>query len=424
MNVPFQLRYLLYLLGLHAVLVALVYWLFREQKVWFFVAEVGMLLSLGVGIWLFRQFRQPSEFIAAGIEAIRDQDFTIKFVPTGTREVDELIRVYNLMIDQLRLERTRQREQQFFLENLIDATPIAILILDFDERIARLNPKAERLLGQRAESVAGKLIPELDHPLLTQLKGLVSGETRTIRSNGGETYRVLRSHFMDRGFARAFLLIEELTREILETEKAAYGKVIRMMAHEVNNSVGAVNSILDVAQGYLEAPDVRHALRVAHERNERLGGFMRRFADVVRLPVPNPQRTDLAGIVRNVVELMQPQAEARGVVLTLETVPVERSFDVAQLEQVLVNILKNALEACAPEQRVDVVLEAETLTIRDNGYPIPDEVAVNLFNPFFSTKPTGQGIGLTLTREILHNHGWTFSLRTHPDGWTRFVIRW
>jgi signal transduction histidine kinase len=424
MKLPFQTRYLLYLFALHAALVGLIFWLLRENKLGFIAAEAGILLSLGVGVWLFRQFRQPSEFIATGIEAIRDQDFTVKFVPTGTREVDELICVYNLMIDQLRLERTRQREQQFFLENLLAAAPIAILIFDFDERVATLNPAAEALLGLRSEAVAGKTQDELAHPLLAQLAGLVSGETRTVKVNGVETYRVLRSHFMDRGFARSFLLIEELTREILETEKAAYGKVIRMMAHEVNNSVGAVNSILDVAQGYLDAPDVKHALRVAHERNQRLGRFMRRFADVVRLPVPNRQRADLAEVVRNVAQLLQPQAEARGVGLTVETVPVELTFDVEQIEQVLVNVLKNALEACGPGQRVEVVVNAEALTIRDDGYPIPEEVAANLFNPFFSTKPDGQGIGLTLTREILHNHGWAFSLRSGTDGWTAFVIRW
>ncbi len=424
MKLSFQTRYLLYILAVHAVVVALIFRLLREKALWFIAAEVGVALSLVAAIWFFRQFREPSEFIASGIEAIRDQDFTVKFVPTGNEAVDELIRVYNLMIDQLRHERTRQREQQFFLENLVEAAPIAILIFDFDGRIASANPRARTLLGQKLADLLGKLPGETAHPLLREFPTLESGEARTVKISGVETYKLSHSHFMDRGFARSFVLIEELTREILESEKAAYGKVIRMMAHEVNNSIGAVNSILDVTQSYLEVPDVKHAVRVAHERNQRLATFMRRFADVVRLPEPNLHPANLTELARNVTQLMQPQAQVRGVVLTFRATdePVMRPADVGQLEQVLVNVLKNAMEACQPGQAVELVVSPGTLTVRDNGQPIADDVAVRLFNPFFSTKPDGQGIGLTLAREILLNHGFSFSLKTGADGWTAFVI--
>jgi signal transduction histidine kinase len=424
MKLPFQTRYLLYILAVHAVIVALIFVLLREKAVWFIAAEVGVAISLVAAIWFFRQFREPSEFIASGIEAIRDQDFTVKFVPTGNEAVDELIRVYNLMIDQLRLERTRQREQQFFLENLVEAAPIAILIFDFDGRISAINPAARALLDRKLADLLGKFPDETGHPLLQEFSTLQSGEARTVKISGVETYKLRRSHFMDRGFARDFLLIEELTRDILESEKAAYGKVIRMMAHEVNNSIGAVNSILDVSQAYVEAPDVQHALRVAHERNQRLGTFMRRFADVVRLPAPNLQPADVTDLARNVTRFMQPLAEGRGVSLRFESSgETVRRLDVEQFEQVLVNVLKNALEACQPGETVETVVSPDALTVRDNGRPIADDVAARLFNPFFSTKPDGQGIGLTLTREILLNHGFAFSLRTGPDGWTAFVIQ-
>jgi len=123
---------------------------------------------------------------------------------------------------------------------------------------------------------------------------------------------------------------------------------------------------------------------------------------------------------------MQPQANVRGVSLTA-TLPdnsVNRPIDVGQLEQVLVNITKNALEACQPGQAVDFQLTERALLVRNNGQPISDAVAANLFNPFFSTKSTGQGIGLTLTREILLNHGFGFSLQTQANGWTVFSIQW
>ena len=252
---------------------------------------------------------------------------------------------------------------------------------------------------------------------------MTDGDARVMKPNGIETFKVLRSNFMDRGFRRSFLIIEELTPEILATEKKAYSKVIRMMAHEVNNSIGAVNSILDVTKSYVAEPDVQHALKVAIERNDRLNRFMRRFADVVRLPLPQKQLADINLIADNVVRLMQQQAEKLGVTLSL-TAEFEnkQQVDVEQLEQVLVNVVKNAIEACKTGNRVEVITQSKALIIRDNGKPIPVETAPNIFNPFYSTKPDGQGIGLTVAREILMNHGFTFSLKTQPSGWTEFLI--
>lgn len=422
----FQTRYLLYILALHAVLVGLTFQLLKENKPWFIASEVLLALSLYVALRIYRSFRQPSIFIASGIEAIQDKDFTVKFVATGNNEVDELIRVYNLMIDQLRTERTRQAEQQFFLDKLIEAAPIALLILDFDERVSAVNPRARQLLKLPDASLLGKSLSAIPHSLLNQLDTLPPDEPHIIKLAGVETYRVLRGHFIDRSFRRQFLLIEELTAEIIETEKKAYGKVIRMMAHEVNNSIGAVNSILTLTEPDVTDPDARQAVRVAIERNDRLNQFMRRFADVVRLPAPNLVPVNVADLVKSVVQFMQPQAKESGIELTASPFesPVNQLLDLGQMEQVLVNILKNALEACQSGQLVEVHLTNRALLIRNNGQPIPESVAANLFDPFYSTKRDGQGIGLTLTREILLNHGCSFSLQTDVSGWTVFRIEW
>ena len=423
MNLPLRTRYLIYISVVHLALIALIAWELRDQKVLFITSEILILISGYIAVQLYRAFRQPSEFIASGVEAIKDKDFTVKFVPTGNQEIDELITVYNLMIDQLRQERTRQVEQQFFLNKLIDAAPIAILIFDFDERIASVNPRACQLLGMQADEIVAKRLPELGYSLLAQVADLADGESRIMKPNGIETYKVLRANFMDRGFRRSFLIIEELTPEILASEKKAYSKVIRMMAHEVNNSIGAVNSILDITKNYVSEPDVKHAVQVAIERNDRLNRFMRRFADVVRLPQPQKRSVDMSIVVRNVVRLMQTQADIRGVLLAGSDYESNvRVVDVEQMEQVLVNIIKNAIEACEPGQRVEVTSKAHYILIRDNGEPIANDLAVNLFNPFYSTKANGQGIGLTLTREVLLNHQFPFSLKTNETGWTEFLI--
>lgn len=221
-------------------------------------------------------------------------------------------------------------------------------------------------------------------------------------------------------------MIEELTAEMYESEKKAYGKVIRMMAHEVNNTLGATDSILQTTRSFLsqsEFSDLNDALRIASERNMRLTLFMRNFADVVRLPLPSTEKTDFTSLVSDVVVFMQSFAKERCV--SLEMGPVSAvllNIDSGQMEQVLVNVIKNAVESCEPGNLVELELNEKELIIRNNGKPISQEESLLLFNPFYSSKRDGQGIGLTLSREILHNHGFHFSLKTNEDGWTAFVI--
>lgn len=426
MRLSTKAKYIAYITALHLVLVLLVYKLLFENKALFIASEVFLLLSAGMSIILYNNFMQPIQFVKSGIEAIKDKDFSIKFVPTGKGEVDVLIEVYNLMIDQLREERIKLNEQHFFLEKLIEASPISIIILDYDDRIESLNSKAKSQFGQDNGALMGKKPEETDLPLLTELASLLDGESRLIKTNGIATFKAQRSHFMDRGFRRSFLMIEELTNEILESEKNAYGKVIRMMAHEVNNTLGATDSILQTTTHLLpdsDYGDIKDALHVASERNQQLTRFMRNFADVVRLPAPVHERTDMGALTRDVAVFMQNAASIRNVTVVSESQEnVFWQVDKGQMEQVLINVIKNAVEACESGQEVRISATNSHLAVRNNGKPIDPDVATQLFNPFFSTKRDGQGIGLTLTREILGNHGFDFALETGPDGWTEFRI--
>ncbi|MCF2502568.1 ATP-binding protein [Dyadobacter sp. CY107] len=427
MRLSTKAKYILYILVLHIVLVFLVYKILYQDKVLFIGSEVFLLLSAIVSIQIYRNFMQPIQFVKSGIEAIKDKDFSIKFVPTGKGEVDTLIEVYNLMIDQLREERTRLHEQHFFLEKLIAASPISIIILDFDERIDSFNVKAKEHFKDEAAGLKGLLLQETNNPLLIELANVQDGESKIVKTNGVVTYKVQRSHFMDQGFRRSFLMIEELTNEILESEKNAYGKVIRMMAHEVNNTLGATDSILQTTTNILSDDsflDLREALIIASERNQRLTKFMRNFADVVRLPAPAPVRADLNKFIKDIAVFMEPAAAVCGVSIQtlLPELVVFKNLDIGQMEHVLVNVVKNAIEACEPGNEIRIEVSENDLAIKNNGKPIEAEVGAQLFNPFFSTKHDGQGIGLTLTREILINHGFTFSLQTNADGWTVFRI--
>lgn len=423
----------MFVIILHVTALVLSYFIFNDDKILFIVSEVFILASLWISWQLYNQLIQPLNMLVQGAEAIKDKDFNVKFVETGKYEMDQLIKVYNQMIDELRTERTKQEEQHFFLEKLIYTSPTGIIILDYDELIQQVNPMALQLLELEEQQLKNKLITSVDHPVLKAAKELKSGESVTITYKGIITYKLLKSHFIDRGFPRHFIMIEELTAEILAAEKKAYGKVIRMMAHEVNNTIGPVNSILQSALQKEDlwqkssAQSLQNALLVAYERNNNLNLFMRNFADVVRLPEPNKKNIDLVEIINRTAQLMQMKAGEKKISFVFQSMP-ERFFafaDEQQMEQVFINIIKNAMEAISEDGTITFSLNATSrkFIIADNGKGIADVVADHLFSPFFSTKKDGQGIGLTLVRDILVNHDFDFSLKTVEPGKTEFVIQ-
>lgn len=415
-----KVRFVLFIATLHLIFLVLCYLIFEKNKLFFIGSEAFVLISLFISIGLYRQLVEPITYIKDGINAIKDRDFNVKFLLTGKTEIDELITVYNQMMDALREERIRQEAQHFFLEKLIHTSPTGIIILDYDHQIRQINPKAGQILGAAADD------------FVKQLEPLRTGESRTIRIGGINTYKVQKSNFIDRGFPRVFVMIEEVTAEIFEAEKGAYGKVIRMMAHEVNNTIGPVNSILNMAldtnefwQSADKAP-LKNALNVAVERNQNLNLFMRNFADLVKLSPVSKLRFDLIPLIHNVADFMQIKARQHDVIFEfqLPDQPFYVSADALQMEQVLINIVKNAIEAIENHGLIRFSLDpvSKALVVADNGKGISEELNEQLFSPFFSTKKDGQGIGLTLVREILLNHGFEFSLLTVEPGRTEFCI--
>ncbi len=425
-------KYLLFVIILHLITLVLTYFIFEQNKVFFIVSEVFIIFSLVISWNLYLQLIKPLKSLMQGVDAIKDRDFNVKFLPTGKHEVDQLIGVYNDMIDHLRTERTLQEEQHFFLEKLIYTSPTGIIILDYDENIKQINPKAMQILAIDEEELINHSVNDLPEYFLKHIKDLRSGEAKTIKLDGATTYKLQRAQFIDRGFSRDFIMIEELTAEILAAEKNVYGKVIRMMAHEVNNTIGPVNSIIQSAlktnnlwEGH-QSNTLKDAMQVALDRNQNLNLFMRNFADLVKLPEANKKKVDLNQLVISVSRLMELRASEKNIKLELQM--GEQSFyisaDEQQMEQALINIVKNAVEAVGENGNVKFITDTRSrkLTISDNGKGISAEQSEQLFTPFYSTKKDGQGIGLTLVREILMNHGFEFSLKTVAERQTEFVI--
>jgi signal transduction histidine kinase len=329
--------------------------------------------------------------------------------------MDGLIDIYNLMIDRLREERLAAEEHQHLLQKIVEASPSGIVICDFDGDMQQANPAAQRLLTEAAVAEA--------------LPALAPGESKLITLAGARRLKVWHAEFRDRGFAKTFYLLEEMTEELRLTEKTAYEKLIRMMSHEVNNSVGAVRSLLESVLRYADQIgeddryDFTNALTIAAARIESLNRFMTGFADVVRLPPPHLREVELAFVVEDIATLLRPELEQRRIALRRDVArDATVQADQSQIEQVIINVIRNAMESIVDDGEIAGVFGNGILSIADTGRGIDPSSRDEVFTPFFTTKREGRGLGLTIVSEILTNHHLLFTLQNREGGGAEFLV--
>ncbi|MDR2915163.1 MAG: GHKL domain-containing protein [Tannerella sp.] len=405
---------------------------FRNDPVPFWIIQCIVIASVILSSLIYRKLIRPYNILLSGMQLLKEQDFSTHLRPVKNKEANQLIEIFNRMISQLRNERSMVREKNHFLDLLIKASPQGIIILDFNKQISDINPAGMKLLNiNNLSSVKGCTLNKAPFELADSLAALKSGDDVIIRSSGMTAYRCIRSSFMDQGFDHPFILIEELTHEFIKIEKDSYERIIRMMSHEVNNSVGAIGATLNVVSdiirldGKEEWQDVLPAVEASFERCGNLAHFIKNLAHVVKIPEPSLSDISLNELIRSVDALTRIECQNRNIRLVLSLTEQDHTIyaDGIQLEQVLVNIIKNAYEAIEKDGEIRIITQTSPLsvTIEDNGPGISAEAKQKLFTPFFTTKKSGQGIGLMFVRDVLINHHFKFSLDTE-NGWTKFKI--
>lgn len=426
-----KLKYYFVLLSLAIVALSAValYGTFRSHPQLFYMTESFIVLLL-LYLWFFYQKTiRPYDTLVSGMELVKDLDLTTRLAPSGQYESDVIVQTFNNLLNRLRSEHLSLEEQYTFLSLLIEASPMGIIQCDLEGNISTMNPAAREMFSSAIEET---------------MHSLSLGESTTVRLTGApQLFRISHQSFPDRGYQHPFFLIESLTDEVYRAEKAAYERIIRMIAHEVNNSVAGIVSLID--NGKLRMDNDFGA----RERMKSLSAFVTRFAEVVKIPQPQLQLCDLSEEVEACRPFLESLCNAAHVRLdfhlTDDATPVR--LDSVLFQQVLINIVKNSLESIisipnssrkegelSTWQAGTITITTQilpsimgggdtSLTITDNGRGISHEVAAHLFTPFFSTKPQGQGIGLLLIRDILTAHRCTFNLLTDPeDHLTRFTI--
>lgn len=375
------------------ILAVVTYYVFYTSSIrMFFAVEALVLLTIIYLFVFYRRIIKPLHIIGNGMELLKEQDFSSRLGKVGQTEADRVVDVFNKMMEQLKNERLHLREQNHFLDLLVNASPMGVIILN--------------------------------------LVRVPMYQAQTVRLNDANIYKCTHSSFVDRGFHHQFYLIETLTQEVFKAEKKAYEKVIRMISHEVNNTTAGITSTLDTLEstfsGMEDMEDVCEVLRVSIERCYSMSHFITNFADVVRIPEPQSRPQELNQVVSACKRFMETVCQNRNIEIVMdlsEESPVV-NLDNSLFEQVLVNIIKNAAESIDRDGKIYIrtTVRPTCLEIADTGKGIDKETETKLFSPFFSTKPNGQGIGLIFIREVLLKHDCRFSLRSYADGLTRFKI--
>jgi len=226
---------------------------------------------------------RPISILASGMDLLKGQDYASRLAPVGQYDADNLVAIFNEMIQRLKDERMRLQEQETFLSLLIEASPVGIIIYDFDGNVSLMNPAAEKLVhGELSEAI--RTVPQ--------------GKNITLRLGDDSIFRVSRLFFMEMGFKRSFVLVESLTEEVSHAERDAYGKVIRMISHEVNNSMAGMKSLMETLAYALESDkEMCELIDSCHERCTSLSRFITSYANVVKIPAADTKPHDLNAIL-------------------------------------------------------------------------------------------------------------------------------
>jgi nitrogen fixation/metabolism regulation signal transduction histidine kinase len=376
---------------------------------------------LGFSFSLRDRVAGPLRTLANLLEAMREGDYSIRARGLKTDDaLSEVMQQVNMMSSTLRAQRLGAMEATTLLRKVMEEIDVAVFAFDGEQKLRLVNRAGERLLGEPSERLLARNAVSLG------LENYLAGEPeqtiqRTFAAGSGR-WGVSRSIFREGGLPHQLLVVTDLTRPLRDEELKAWQRLVRVLGHELNNSLAPIKSIAGSLESILSRnprpfdweDDMRRGLAVIASRSESLSRFMSAYARLAKLPQPTLAPVDIGALIRRVAGL-----ETR---LKLELHPgpdlIIRA-DGDQLEQLLINLVRNAVDATLETSgtvRIGWRRQNANLIVwvRDEGPGLAN--TANLFVPFFTTKPQGTGIGLVLSRQIAEAHGGSLTLQNAVSG--------
>lgn len=356
-----------------------------------------------------------------GLRAFTDSDFSMRLASAGNDRLATVKQNYNAVADRLRKQRNEVYQKELLLDTILQRTPVAVVLVSAGDRIVYSNTAARelfasggRLDGHRFSEVVGRLAEPMREAVESQSDAIVSVRM----GERDETFHLSQRTFQLNTVEHRLVLVERLTAELRRQEIAVWKNAIRVINHELNNTIAPISSLVHSARIAQERPEHRHRLGEIYgtieERLAFLRAFLESYAQFARLPAPRKERTAWSEILDDVRALYDFRVEGN----PREEVMVDR----AQMQQVLINLVKNAHESGSDPSEVVVsirrAVEGTVLRVLDRGRGMTEQVMRQALVPFYTTKPSGSGLGLPLCNEIVEAHHGRMHLQGREGGGT------
>lgn len=392
------------------------------------IAAVVLLQVVGLLHYVESHVSTLEEFFAA----VNYEDFTRRFVED---DVDvELKEAFNRILAQFQDARAERDIQAGYLETVVKHIPVPFIAARADGSLSLVNNPARRLTGLPALRHLDQLA-ELDPQLPTLMQAIEPGSQQLLQTRLRDVPAELRvsvSEIRMSGETERLYSIENLSGELTARESSAWRNLIRVLTHEIMNTLTPVTSLAQTTVTMLDdteaTDDIREAVTTIARRSEGLMNFVSRYRELLKVPQPEPETVRVLDALNSVTALMAN--ELGGVRLDIDVVPasLEVYADRQLLDQVLINLVRNAADATrdidSPEMRLSAKLDFGRVIIRitDNGPGIPEEIVDQIFVPFFTTRRTGSGIGLSLSRQIMTAHCGEIVVESGAGGTTASLL--